>query len=284
MDRTNHYMGETLTPSKGSSLSKRVDLYSNYQNFSDEVFDAVRKETFGIDIGQNSWVTVDEYDRFIEWLGVKPDHHLLEVASGSGGPALYLAQQTGCRVTGIDSNERGISTGAQLAERAGLTHNVQFQVADATACLPFEENTFDGLLCIDAMNHLPDRLAVFREWRRVLRPNGRAIFTDPVVISGLVTNDELALRSSIDLFVFAPAGLNEQLIDAAGLRLIQRQDVSENAALVARRWHTARHNHKQELIEIEGEERFEGLQRFFEAVHRLTSERRLTRIVYLVEK
>ena len=265
-------------------MSKRVDLYSNYRNFSDEVFDAIRKETFGVDIGQNSWVTVDEYDRFIEWLGATPDHHLLEVASGSGGPALYLAQQTGCRVTGIDSNERGVANGAQLAERAGQSRNVQFQVADATGRLPFEENTFDGLLCIDAMNHLPDRLAVFREWRRVLRPNGRAIFTDPVVISGLVTNDELALRSSIDLFVFAPRGLNEELINAAELRLVQQQDVSENAALVAMRWHKARHNHKQKLIEIEGEERFEGLQRFFEAVHRLTSERRLTRIVYLVEK
>jgi SAM-dependent methyltransferase len=272
-------VGETV-----KDLTKPVDLYSNYGDFTEPILDAIRKETFGVDIGQNSWITVDEYDRFISWLRITSDHHVLEVASGSGGPALYLAQQTGCRVTGIDANELGVATGSQLAERAGQTHNVRFQIADATAPLPFEENTFDGLLCIDAMNHLPERVAVLREWRRVLRPGARAIFTDPVVISGLVTNEELALRGSIGLFVFAPSSLNEQLIDKAGLRLIQRQDVSENAALVARRWHTARHNHKQELIKLEGEERFEGLQRFFEAVHRLTSERRLTRIVYLVEK
>ena len=265
-------------------MTKPVDFYSNYSNFTEHVLDAVRKETYGVDIGQNSWLTVDECDRFIQWLGVRSDHHVLEVASGSGGPALYLAQQTCCRVTGIDANTNGVATASALAERAGLTHNVQFQVADATARLPFEENTFDALLCIDAMNHLPNRLEILGEWRRVLRAGGRAVFTDPVVISGLVTNEELAIRSSIGVFVFAPPSFNEKLIDQAGLRLVRQQDVTENAAYVAGRWHNARQNHKGELIQIEGDEHFEGLQRFFEAVLRLTSERRLSRIVYLIEK
>jgi hypothetical protein len=116
-------------------------------------------------------------------------------------------------------------------------------------------------------------------------PRGwRAVFTDPVVITGPVTNDELALRSSIGLFLFVPPDINERLIERAGFHLIRREDVSANAALVAGRWYQARHAHKDALVGIEGEERFEGLQRFFEAVHRLASERRLSRIVYLAEK
>jgi len=99
-----------------------------------------------------------------------------------------------------------------------------------------------------------------------------------------VTNDELALRSSIGLFLFVPPGSNEQLIAEADLKLIQSEDVTENAALVSGRWHDARERHRDALIRIEREERFEGLQQFFDTVHRLTSERRLSRIVYLVEK
>jgi hypothetical protein len=66
--------------------------------------------------------------------------------------------------------------------------------------------------------------------------------------------------------------------------LLKHEDVSPNAALVSGRWHESRQRHKDALIKIEGEERFAGLEQFFATVHRLTSERRLSRIVYLVEK
>ena len=264
-------------------MASRVDLFdSTYKNFSEQVLQAIREETYGRDIGQNSWLTVDEYDRFISWLKLLPGDHALEVASGSGGPARYLGCTTNCHVTGIDANESGVKTAT--ADSTQTPTRIEFKVADANAQLPFADRTFDALLCIDSMNHFPDRLNVFREWRRVLRAGGRAVFTDPVVITGPVTNDELALRSSVGLFLFVPPGVNEQLIKDAGLKLVQKEDVSDNAALVSRRWHDARERHHDALIKIEGEERFAGLQKFFNAVHSLTSEQRLSRIVYLVEK
>jgi SAM-dependent methyltransferase len=267
------------------SVSKRVDLFdSTYSHFTARVLSSIRRETFGLDIGQNSWLTVDEYDRYITWLDLGAEHHVLEVASGSGGPALYLARTTGCRITGIDANESAVATASRMATRTGQSRLARFMVADANARLPLEDDGFDALLCIDSMNHLPERLAVFREWHRVLRPGRRALFTDPVVLTGPVTNEELALRSSIGLFLFVPPGLNERLIEQAGLRLVRQEDVTANAALVSARWHAARLTHREALLPIEGEERFEGLQRFFGAVHRLTSERRLSRIAYLVEK
>ena len=266
-------------------MAKRIDLFdSTYGHFTDRVLNAIRKETFGVDIGQNSWLTVDEYERLLPWLKLSADHHVLEVASGSGGPSLYLARTTGCHVTGIDANDSGVTTATSMAAASGQAQRVGFRVADANSPLPFAEGAFDALVCIDSMNHFPDRLAVLREWYRVLRAGGRALFTDPVVITGPITNDELALRSSIGLFLFVPSGLNEQLIEQAGFRLLLQEDVSDNAALVAGRWRQARQDHREDLLRIEGKERFEGLQRFFSAVHTLTGQRQLSRIAFVVEK
>lgn len=266
-------------------MNARVEyFYNSYANFSEQVLGAVRQATYGEDIGQNSWLTVEEYERFAAWLDLQPSSHLLEVASGSGGPALHLARKYGCQVTGVDINAEGIAAAGRAVMRANLRSRVNFRMTDANSPLPFADRAFDGLLCIDSMNHFPARLETLKEWWRVLRKGGRAVFTDPVVITGPVTNEELAQRSSIGLFVFVPRLCNEELIVKAGFRLVSQVDVTENAALVSRRWREAREQFRDDLQRIEGRERFDGVQAFLGAVHRLADERRLSRIVYLVEK
>jgi SAM-dependent methyltransferase len=229
-------------------------------------------------------VTVDEYEAYVEALGLGADSSVLEVASGSGGPALFLARRCGCRVTGVDANANGVATAVRDAARAGLAERATFAVADATQPLPFPDRRFDALLCIDSMNHFPARGDSLKEWRRVLKPGGRAVFTDPVVITGAVTNEELAARSSIGLFVFLPRGMNEELIVKAGFRIVSQTDATENAALVSRRWREARQRFRDDLLRIEGEERFDGVQKFLGAVHTLTRERRLSRSTWVVER
>lgn len=266
-------------------MSAHIDLfYNTYAHFTDRVLASVRAATYGEDIGQNSWVTMDEYAGYIETLRVSERSHVLEVASGSGGPALYLAQRIGCRVTGVDVNPSGVGTAKALAARAGLAERLRFMVADASQTLPFPDDSFDALLCIDSMNHFPNRSDVLKEWCRILKPGGRAIFTDPVVLTGPVTNEELAARSSIGLFVFVPKGLNEELIVKAGFKLVNQLDATESAALISRRWQEARQRFRDELLHLEGADNFEGVQRFLGAVHRLTAERRLSRIAYVAEK
>mgnify|MGYP003694237359 CR=1 FL=1 len=73
-------------------MSERVDLYdSTYGNFNERVLAEIRRETFGDDIGQNSWITTEELETFYRWLDVAPKARVLEVASGSGAGALLSA-------------------------------------------------------------------------------------------------------------------------------------------------------------------------------------------------
>ena len=158
--------------------------------------------------------------------------------------------------------------------------DAKFQLADVNQRLPFDDETFDAVMCINSMNHFRDRLAYLKEWHRVLKPGKRALFTDPVVITGPVSNEELAARSNIGFFLFVPLEVTTSLIKAAGFRLIRCEDVTGNIELTSKRWHASRQKHRDDLIKIEGKERFDGLQKFFSTVHKLTSERRLSRFVF----
>ena len=262
-----------------------VDLYGTaYGNFAAEVLGQVRRDTYGEDFGQSSWVTGHAYRQFFQLLQLAAADHVLDVGCGSGGPALFLARERGCRVTGIDVNEAGIQAGPTLARQAGLENKVHFRRADVREPLPFPDGAVSAIVCMDAMCHLPDRGRLFGEWRRVLRPGGHMLYTDPVVVTGLVSNAELATRSSTGYFEFCPPGVNEGLIRQAGFELVRAEEVTENEVEVSRRWHAARQQRAAELIRLEGEATFAGLQRFLATVHRLTSERRLSRFAYLGRK
>jgi cyclopropane fatty-acyl-phospholipid synthase-like methyltransferase len=265
-------------------MSNRIDLYnSTYGNFKEQVLAEIRQEAFGEDIGQNSWITTDEYDKFYGWLNLSPGDHVLEVASGSGGPALYLAKKFKCRITGVDINEEGLKMATQSARDTNIT-DAKFQFADVNQHLPFDDETFDTVMCMDSMNHFRDRIGYLREWQRVLKTGRRVLFSDPVVITGPVSNEELAARSNIGFFLFVPLEVTKQYIQEAGLNLLRCEDVTDNIELTSGRWHASRQRHREDLIKIEGEERFDGLQKFFSTVHTLTSERRLSRFVFLAEK
>jgi len=262
-----------------------VDLYgASYGGFARDVYAEVRREAWGEEIGQNSWLTRDELERFIDQLKLDGSSRVLEIGCGSGGPALHLAQSSGCEITGVDLHEDGVANATRMAREAGLDARASFTRADASEPLPFASGSFDALLCVDAVNHLPDRPRVFDEWARVLAPGGRVLFTDPITVTGPLSNEEIAIRASIGYFVFVPPGEDERLLESAGLRPLEIEDATENMAAVAERWLAARAERAEALRGIEGEQTFAGQQRFLEVAARLARERRLSRFVYLAEK
>lgn len=255
-----------------------VDHYgATYEQFAAQVYAEIRAQTFGEDIGQTGWLTVDEHDIFLSWLKLDHNCSLLDVACGSGGPSLRAARLTHCRVHGIDIHEDAVRTALIQAEQANLIEEVKFQQVDASKALPFSDASFDAVICVDAINHLPDRASTLREWARVLKPGGRVVFTDPIVVTGPLSNAEIALRSSVGFFLFVPSELDEELLVKAGFKLVEKEDRTENMARIAKKWRAAREARADDLRRLEGDETFEGQQRFFDIAARLAEERRLSR-------
>jgi ubiquinone/menaquinone biosynthesis C-methylase UbiE len=103
-------------------LASAVDMYgATYRNFASELYAEIRAEAFGEDIGQTGWLTL----------------------------------------TGIDVNSAGIAAAKANAARLGLSARAEFVAGNAAEPLPFADERFDAVVCIDAINHLPDRPAVF---------------------------------------------------------------------------------------------------------------------------
>ncbi len=96
---------------------------------------------------------------------------LLDVGSGLGGPARYFAAEHGCRVTGIDLTEEFVRVADNLTKRTKLDGLVEFRQGSALE-LPFERDTFDRAYMIHVGMNIADKAGIFREVRRVLKPEG----------------------------------------------------------------------------------------------------------------
>ena len=269
---------------KSNSLPHSSHYHANYGNFQTELYAQIRREAFGEDIGQNSWLTSGEQDRFLEWLDLSPGKTLLDVACGAGGPALRIAATTGCSVVGIDVHEQAVMTASSLAAQRGLAERAEFCSIDATGRLPFSDARFDAITCIDAINHFSDRSRVVGEWARLLKVDGRLLFTDPIILTGPLTNAEIAVRSSAGVYLFVPRGYDECVIAHCGLQLLMCEDVTANMAKVAEAKRAARASKGAVLREIEGDQDYDDQQEFLAVAARVAGEGRLSRFVYVSQR
>ncbi len=266
-------------------MPAKVDLYNSaYANYGSEVYQQVCMETYGQDLGQTSWVTMEESREIPQMLHLEASSSVLELGCGSGGYALHLAKHVGCNIIGVDVNAAGVHNANQLAATSGLAARAHFEHCDASKNLPFNDRAFDAVFSNDALCHIPGRLKVLCEMFRILKPGGRMLFSDALVVGGMISHEEIATRSSIGYYVYSPPGENERLSEQAGFRGIHVTDTTESAARIARQWHQARERRRNELVALEGTANFEGLQAFLSCVHSLTAERRLLRFLYLADR
>jgi ubiquinone/menaquinone biosynthesis C-methylase UbiE len=222
-------------------MFEKVDLYNgSYGNAEVEVYSEIRRETYGEDLGQTSWASLQEFASIPRLLQIAASSNVLEIGCGAGGCALHIAATLDCHVTGIDVNGYGIHAAHRLAQVQQVAERAHFRTQDAGARLPFADETFDAAYSNDAFCHIPDRPQVLREVRRVLKTGGRLLFSDALVVNGPLSNAEIATRSSIGFYIFVPRGENERLIKEADLRLLSAQDTTSQAATISQRWQDAR--------------------------------------------
>lgn len=177
------------------------------------------------------------------------DSHVLDVGCGNGNTAIYLAQRTGCRVTGIDISGVRIKNA-----QARAVPNVEFRKASASL-LPFADSTFTHVWSQATLYHVPDRVQAVRELHRVLTDGGILVLDDLVTPTSSVS--ETGRRYVYERLLFEPGlshGGYEELLQSTGLMILSRLDLTahlhKSYELLAERARASSPEHTKAYLEV----------------------------------
>jgi cyclopropane fatty-acyl-phospholipid synthase-like methyltransferase len=200
-------------------------------------------------------------------LGLRPGSRVIDIGSGFGGPARYLAQNMGCLVTAIELQSAIHAAAVQLTQRCGLSHRVAHVCADALDySLP--DATYDAVVGWLAILHIADRPRLLARIARALRAGGSCYIEDCIRQTS-VTKENL---NDLASFLYGPSlsGIAEYETDlaAAGFRDIEATDVTENWARFAATRLVAFESDRARYVRVHGVPAYDALRRFYSEIVR----------------
>lgn len=157
-------------------------------------------------------------ERLGNLLDFRPGQRVLDVASGTGASAVFLAQHFGCEVVGLDYSSELVSQARVRAYNADLEHLVRFELGDSES-LPFPDGFFDALICECSFCTFPDKSSAAHEFARVLGAGGRMGLSD-ITLNGTLPPELTGLLAQIVCIADAlPSDRYEALLQEAGFRI-----------------------------------------------------------------
>ncbi len=204
----------------------------------------------GSDYGATSYTTLEQARALHARLALQPDEQLLEIGAGSGWPGLFLASESGCAVTLTDLPLEGLQVARQRAADDGLEGRCRLAVASAAA-LPFRDASFDAISHADVLCCLPDKRATLEACRRVIRPDGRMLFSVILITPGLSPSDHRRAIECGPTFIVAETDY-PALLDAAGWRMTEQIDLTAEFMQTLRISRDLDQLHETELVQVLG--------------------------------
>ncbi|WP_315764712.1 MULTISPECIES: class I SAM-dependent methyltransferase [unclassified Bradyrhizobium] len=172
-------------------------------------------------------------DELAKLAGITAEMSVLDVGSGVGGPARFVAATCRCKVTGIDLSVPFVEAARYLTERTRQSGQVSFQVASALE-LPFGDGAFDAVLMQHVAMNIAERARLYREIRRVLKAGGRFAIFD-VVSNGAEPHYPVPWARTAATSFLLTADATREAIESAGFRtLVWRDDTEAAKAWIAR--------------------------------------------------
>ena len=197
-----------------------------YKLLQAEVMREIERTVCGCDYGATSWTTLEEARIVSEILALQANDRFLDIGSGSGWPGVYLAEQMGCDIAMIDLPVGGLRIARDRAVADQIGGAVWASVADA-ANLPFRGGSFDAIFHSDVLCCLSQKLDVLKSCRRVVRAEGKMVFSVILIAPGLAEADYERAAGSGPPFIAADAPYPD-VLGEAGWDIADHRDLTDD--------------------------------------------------------
>ena len=212
---------------------------------------------------QDHYGGTEATDRLMVEAAVRAEDVVLDVCSGMGGPARYLAWKIGCEVTGLDITASRVEGATELTRVAGLSGSVRFVHGNALA-MPFRDASFTLAVAQESFAHIPDKPRLLAECARVLRPTGRLVFSDILHRGSLSVQDMQRLSEGMTFSEIATLeGYTEQL-RLCGMVVVRLVDLTEEWTRILVERRAMYRSLESQTVARLGREHFERYDRAYE--------------------
>ena len=268
---------------------KSMNLYNNVDRIFNELREIGKSESDNLSVedltkfDQFHYHGTDAIDLAIRILGINNNSKILDVGSGIGGPARYIANKTGAEVTAIELQSDQNNLASDLTKRCGLTDKVNHICGDILD-YDFKDQKFDAVVSWLTLYHISDHQILLKKLNDLLNPNG--FFYTEDITSRINLNEADLKEIEKEIYGKHLPYFDKYIsnLEHNGFELIFSEDMSSSWTDFTKERIKQYNSEKERNIRVHGKEVVDSLNSFYNFVGQYFSNGKLGGIRVVAKK
>ena len=268
---------------------KSMKLYNNVDRIFNELREIGKSTSSSLLVedltkfDQLHYHGTDAIDIFIEKLEINEKTKILDIGSGMGGPARYIANKTGAEITAIELQSDQNNLAKDLTKKCGLSNKVSHICGDILD-YDFKNQTFDAVVSWLTLYHIANHEILLKKLFDLLNPNGFFYTEDITSRINLSDTDRKEIKKEIYGIHLPYFDKYISNLEQNGFKLIFSEDMSSSWTDFTKERIKKYNSEKERNIRVHGKEVYDNLNSFYNFVGQYFSNGKLGGIRVIAKK